>query len=113
MRQTVCRSKSAADRGKADLRACVLPALLELPRSHADHPSIILLAPTVCRPQMHTNDTVLQRRVLLQKLEREFECDKLFVDRSQRLSDQPLTSIYKQFVAFELTLEFLQKNTSL
>jgi hypothetical protein len=34
---------------------------------------------------MHTNDTVLQRRVLLQKLEREFECDKLFVDRSQRL----------------------------
>ena len=34
---------------------------------------------------MHTPDTVLQGRVLLQELEREFECDKLFVIRGQRL----------------------------
>lgn len=34
---------------------------------------------------MHTPVQVLQGRVLLQKLEREFECDKLFATRGQRL----------------------------
>ena len=34
---------------------------------------------------MHTPVQLLQGRVLLQELEREFECDKLFATRGQRL----------------------------